>query len=75
MLSPLTLRPLLASPLKRRALLHSSPPCGISQSARTRFLYKRGPRPREAKSSLGCQPEHIYSRPRVRGDELLRVAT
>ncbi|CAB0035578.1 unnamed protein product, partial [Trichogramma brassicae] len=38
-------RPLRASPLRRRALLHSSPPCANGQSARSCFLYKRGVRP------------------------------
>ncbi|CAB0036047.1 unnamed protein product [Trichogramma brassicae] len=59
----------------RRALLHSSPPCANGQSARSCFLYKRGVRPSKWKSSLGCRPEHIDSRPRIRGDELLRVLT
>ncbi|CAB0036925.1 unnamed protein product [Trichogramma brassicae] len=68
-------RPLRASPLRRRALLHSSPPCANGQSARSCFLYKRGVRPSKWKSSLGCRPEHIDSRPRIRGDELLRVLT
>ncbi|CAB0040043.1 unnamed protein product [Trichogramma brassicae] len=68
-------RPLRASPLRRRALLHSSPPCANGQSARSCFLYKRGVRPSKGKSSLGCRPEHIDSRPRIRGDELLRVLT
>ncbi|CAB0034342.1 unnamed protein product [Trichogramma brassicae] len=68
-------RQLRASPLRRRALLHSSPPCANGQSARSGFLYKRGVRPSKGKSSLGCRPEHIDSRPRIRGDELLRVLT
>ncbi|CAB0039429.1 unnamed protein product [Trichogramma brassicae] len=38
-------RPRRASPLRRRAQLHASPPCAGGQSARSRFLYKRDARP------------------------------
>ncbi|CAB0043928.1 unnamed protein product [Trichogramma brassicae] len=71
-------RPLRAPPLKRLALLHSSPPCADGQSARSCFLYKRGARPskRSRLSAAGqststcCVVPACASRPPARAHRL-----